>query len=100
MKTDLTLFIDFLCSQGLIERDGIDNALSHLEGIDGIVAVGDYILGYEGLARTITEKSSFERLKRFMVKNQSMLSADPERRYYFVQSLLENPVPKRQYFQH
>jgi len=95
VETSFASFIDFLISKDLIEKDGVADALSHLGGIDGIVAVGDYTLGYEGLAQAVTEQLSFEDLKKFVAQSDSILGADPSRRYYFFQSLLDNPALMR-----
>lgn len=84
-------FIEFLKSRGVLSVDEVDDALAFLGGVCGVISEGTYILGYEGLARSIGKKLSFDEQKAFVESNFEELAKDADARYFFAQSLVDSP---------
>lgn len=82
-------FIEFLQSNGVLSSSEIKDALAFLDGVGGVISEGTFILGYEGLARFICKKLSFDELKSFAKKYSEVLAQDADARYFFAQSLVE-----------
>lgn len=89
---EFSLFIEFLKSNGVLSVDEVDDALAFLDGVYGIVSEGTYILGYEALARCIGKKLSFGEQKAFSEAHMEELATDVDARYFFAQSLVDNPI--------
>lgn len=84
-------FVEFLVLKNIITPLETHEALSFLDGVDGIISEGTYILGYEGIARYVSGKLSFDELKIFIEENTEVLSEDADARYFFAQSLVDEP---------
>ena len=82
-------FIRFLKSEKVLCKTEIDYALSFLDGVNGVTSEGTFILGYEGLARCIGKKLSFDGLKSFAENYGDVLAQNADTRYFFAQSLVE-----------
>jgi hypothetical protein len=82
-------FIEFLLSSSVLSASEIKEALAFLDGVGGVISEGTFILGYEGLARFIGKKLSFDELKSFTKKYSEVLTQDADARYFFAQSLVE-----------
>lgn len=85
-------FIEFLKTSSVLSDDEVDDALAFLDGVCEVVSEGTFILGYEGLAWCIGEKLSFEELRVFVENHCEEFAKDAGKRYFFVQSLLDNPA--------
>ncbi len=84
-------FVDFLKMKKVLNADEVDDALSFLDGIDGVFSERTFILGYQGLAYYINNKLSLDDLKEFVSNNVEILAQDANARYFFAQSLVDQP---------
>ncbi len=84
-------FVDFLKMKKVLSDNEINDALSFLDGLEGILSEHTFILGYQGLAYHINRKLSFHELKNFISQNTDLLAQDAETRYFFAQSLVDAP---------
>lgn len=89
---EFSRFIETLKSGSVLSASEIDKALAFLDGVCGVISEGTFILGYEGLARCIGEKLSFDEQKAFVQRHCEILAKDADARYFFAQSLVDNSV--------
>lgn len=92
---EFSRFIKILESGSVLSKAEIDDALTFLDGVDGVVSEGTFILGYEGLARCVGKKLSFDELKEFVENYSDVLAKDADARYFFAQSLIESSALQR-----
>ncbi len=84
-----TEFVDFLEAHQILNSDDVENALSFLDGLEGVISERTFILGYEGLARYLNKKLSLVELKEFAKNHVEILAKDGDARYFFAQALME-----------
>lgn len=84
-------FVDYLKAENILESHEVNEALSFVGGMEGVISDEFYIFGYEGLGRYISGKLSLDELKEFALQNFEILAQQVDGRYFFVQSLLDIP---------
>lgn len=84
-----TDFVEFLKVEKVLNTVEINDALSFVDGIEGVLQERTFILGYQGLAYSINSKLSLDDLKNFVSKHVTTLAQDADARYFFAQSLVD-----------
>jgi len=84
-------FVEYLTTKNILEDYEVIEALSFVDGMEGVISEDLSILGYKGLGFYINKKLSFDSLKEFVSQNIEMLKQHPGERYFFVHSLVDSP---------
>ena len=84
-------FVEYLTAENILADYEVIEALSFVDGMEGVISDDLPILGYKGLGFYINRKLSFDSLKKFVSQNIEMLKQHSGERYFFVHSLLDSP---------
>ncbi|WAJ36024.1 hypothetical protein OU800_15525 [Pseudomonas sp. GOM7] len=82
-------FIDWLMGLSIVSSEEIDDFLSCLDGVDGVIEDGFYISAFEELGRGLAKNRDLHFLEGFLKINSSFLSLRSDFLYYFVESIVD-----------
>lgn len=83
------LFLEWVLSLNLIERENLGIALEEFGGICGVIKDELYISAYEEIGRQIAKNLSYDALCEFLESNSEKLSENSAQLYYFVEAIVD-----------